>query len=115
MRRRLLLFFPISLGMRRRLLFFSGLRYKENLFRCKHGFLQLNFLFESFNEYSMILLLVLVSAGVVREGLGAVAALMHLASIRLVLVLELVQLLPQDLHAQHQQIQALEEVSCCTH
>jgi hypothetical protein len=38
----------------------------------------------------MILLLVLVSAGVVREGLGAVAALMHLASIRLVLVLELV-------------------------
>ena len=90
MRRRLLLFFPISLGMRRRLLFFSGLRYKENLFRCKHGFLQLNFLFESFNEYSMILLLVLVSAGVVREGLGAVAALMHLASIRLVLVLELV-------------------------
>ena len=87
MRRRLLLFFPISLGMRRRLLFFSGLRYKENLFRCKHGFLQLNFLFESFNEYSMILLLVLVSAGVVREGLAAVVALMYITSLRLVLVL----------------------------
>jgi hypothetical protein len=36
----------------------------------------------------MILLLVLVSAGVVRESLVAVVALMYLASLRLVLVLE---------------------------
>ena len=35
----------------------------------------------------MILLLVLVSAGVVREGLAAVVALMYITSLRLVLVL----------------------------
>jgi hypothetical protein len=36
----------------------------------------------------MILLLVLVSAGVVREGLVAVVALMYITSLRLVLVLD---------------------------
>ena len=36
----------------------------------------------------MILLLVLVSAGVVREGLAAVVALMYITSLRLVLVLD---------------------------
>jgi len=59
----------------------------KRTFCVQDGFLQLNFLFESFDGCSMILLLVLVSAGVVREGV-AVVALMYLASLRLVLVLE---------------------------
>ena len=57
-------------------------------FAYRDGFLQLNFLFESFDGCSMILLLVLVSAGVVCEGLAAVVTLMYITSLRLVLVLD---------------------------
>jgi hypothetical protein len=60
----------------------------KRTFCVQDGFLQLNFLFESFDGCSMILLLVLVSAGVVREGLVAVVALMYITSLRLVLVLD---------------------------
>ena len=60
----------------------------KRTFCVQDGFLQLNFLFESFNGYNMILLPVLVSVGGVHEGRVAVVALMYLASLRLVLVLE---------------------------
>ena len=60
----------------------------KRTFCVQDGFLQLNFLFESFDGCSMILLLVLISAGVVREGLVAVFALMYITSLRLVLVLD---------------------------